>query len=120
VERAELVIPVGFLLTWGGYAISSWGWLLLQGYNVTLGTWLSPLHPYSGAWPPEQIPAGQMFPGKAGAGGSSGSGGGSGLPPNSGWTRPNTSGNCPPRSTRVRQPDGKIACIPWATSPKAM
>ena len=63
------MLPVGMLLTWGGWSISFWGWCLLRGYNVTLGQLMTPLHPYAGKWPPPLIPDSQIFPGgtKAGA-----------------------------------------------------
>ena len=43
------MLPVGMLLAWGGYGLSSWGWCLVKGYNITLRAWFSPLHPYQ--WP---------------------------------------------------------------------
>ena len=56
------MVAVGMLLTWFGYSVSSWGWCLLQGYDITFGTWVSPLSPYNGLWPPPAIPPGQVFP----------------------------------------------------------
>lgn len=50
-------------LVWAGYSQGLFGWSLWQGYNLTLGELMSPIHPYSGAWPPAQIPAGQTWPG---------------------------------------------------------
>jgi hypothetical protein len=58
------MVAVGFGLIWGGYAVGLWGWCLLQGYDITFGQLVSPLHSYSQAWPPGPIPAGQVFPGK--------------------------------------------------------
>jgi hypothetical protein len=51
-------------LGWLGYALGLWGWSLLRGYNITLGQLMSPLHPYSGAWPPPFLPSTQTLPGK--------------------------------------------------------
>lgn len=58
------------LLIWGGYDLSLFGWCLFRDYNVTLGQLSSPLHPYSGAWPPGKIPAGQTWPGQGSGGGN--------------------------------------------------
>ena len=62
------MLPVGMLLTWAGWSVSFWGWCLLRGYNVTLGQLMTPLHPYSGPWPPKLIPDSQIFPGGTKAG----------------------------------------------------
>jgi hypothetical protein len=51
------------LLVWGGYSVGLWGWCLFRDYDVTFGQLVSPTHPYSGAWPPAKIPAGQTWPG---------------------------------------------------------
>jgi hypothetical protein len=51
------------LLVWAGYATGLWGYCLVRGYDLTLGDLMSPLHPYSGPWPPPQIPDGQFMPG---------------------------------------------------------
>lgn len=55
---------IGMGLGWLGYALGLWGYSLIRGYNVTLGQLMSPLHPYSGAWPPAAIPNTQVLPGK--------------------------------------------------------
>jgi hypothetical protein len=56
---------IGFGLTWLGYALTSWGYCLVRGYNVKFTDWINPVHPYSGAWPPPQnIPAGDLLPGQ--------------------------------------------------------
>jgi hypothetical protein len=73
---------IGMGLGWLGYALGLWGWSLLRGYNVTLGQLMSPLHPYSGAWPPAALPATQTLPGKQTAAPVAGEGsGGPVLPP---------------------------------------
>lgn len=56
------MLAVGFAALWGGYAVASWGYLLIKGYNVSFRSWVSPLHPYSGAWPPAKIPPGYIWP----------------------------------------------------------
>jgi hypothetical protein len=48
-----------------GYTLTSWGYCLVKGYDITLREWVSPLHPY--AWPPPggdvpRIPASQLWP----------------------------------------------------------
>lgn len=54
---------VGMLFAWFGYGLASWGYCLVKGYDISLGTWLDPIHPYNGPWPPAaQVPAGQVLP----------------------------------------------------------
>lgn len=57
------MVAVAFALVWAGYSTSLWGWCLLRDYDLTFGQLVSPVHPYSGAWPPAKIPAGQIWPG---------------------------------------------------------
>jgi len=57
------MVAVGMLMSWLGYALGLEGWCLFRDYDVTLGQLMSPLHPYSGPWPPAPIPAGQIWPG---------------------------------------------------------
>lgn len=64
------------LMTWLGYSLSLEGWCLWRDYDLTLGQLMSPTHPYSGAWPPALIPAGQTWPGGTS---SSTTGGGTGT-----------------------------------------
>jgi len=61
------VLGVGFGALWAGYAVASWGYLLIKGYNISFREWVSPLHPYQGPWPPAKIPAGFIFPHAAGS-----------------------------------------------------
>jgi hypothetical protein len=68
------VVAVAFMLVWLGYSQGLWGYCLLRDYNVTFGQLVSPVHPYAGPWPPPAIPAGNLWPGKAGAGGPTGGG----------------------------------------------
>lgn len=59
------MIPAGMVITWLGYAVSSWGYCLLKGYDITFRHWVSPLHPYT--WPksgdPPKIPPTSVLPG---------------------------------------------------------
>ena len=57
------MVAVAFLLLWGGYSLGEFGWCLFRDYDITLGQLMSPFHPYTGAWPPAKIPAGQTWPG---------------------------------------------------------
>jgi hypothetical protein len=50
------------VMIWAGYSLTLFGWSLWRDYDVTLGQLASPLHPYSGPWPPPLIPAGQFWP----------------------------------------------------------
>lgn len=57
------------VVTYVGYSIGSWGYVLLKGYNITLREWFSPLSPYQ--WPPAGtpipvIPKGRLWPTAAG------------------------------------------------------
>jgi hypothetical protein len=57
------VVYVGVI--WAGYAVTSYGWILLRGWDIPFREWVSPLHPYT--WPsgkqnPPTVPAGQVFP----------------------------------------------------------
>lgn len=46
---------IGMLLGWFGWAVSSYGYILIKGYDVAFGDWINPLHPYKGSWPPPLI-----------------------------------------------------------------
>jgi hypothetical protein len=56
------VKAIGIVLAMVGYTVGSWGYVLVKGYNITLVQWVSPLHPFSGAWPPQCVPPGFIFP----------------------------------------------------------
>jgi hypothetical protein len=77
------MLPVGMVLTFTGYGIASWGWILIKGYNIPLRSWFSPLHPYQ--WPasgqPPTVPQGRLFPGPPP--GASGTASNQPPPPNS-------------------------------------
>lgn len=70
------MLAVGFLIMWGGYSVSLWGWCLLRGYDVTLGQLMSPTHPYGSGkgqkWPPPLIKPDVIFPGGRSSGTSLG------------------------------------------------
>lgn len=72
------MLAVGFLIMWGGYSMSLWGWCLLRGYDVTLGQLMSPTHPYGSgkgqSWPPPKIGSDVIFPGGRSGGGQAGTG----------------------------------------------
>lgn len=54
---------LGFVLIWAAYGVSSYGWVLLKGYNITARQWFSPLHPFSGDLDSEGcVPKGHIFP----------------------------------------------------------
>lgn len=57
------MLPLGIVLIWGGYAVGSWGYLLVKGYNITLREWVSPLHPFTGPLAAAgTVPPGSVFP----------------------------------------------------------
>lgn len=60
-----MLVPV--LLIFGGYSLASYGWVLLQGWDIPARQWFSPLHPYqfTAGQEPAKVPAGQVFPGAA-------------------------------------------------------
>lgn len=54
---------LGMGLGWGAYALMSWGYILLRGYNVKFSDWVNPFHYYSGDWPPPtDIPPSSVLP----------------------------------------------------------
>jgi hypothetical protein len=61
------MIALAAAVFWAGYSMASWGWILIEGYDVPLTAWINPLHPYE--WPPGGNPGfvrkGQIFPGGA-------------------------------------------------------
>ena len=67
------MVPLGMVLGFAGYGISTWGYVLIKGYNISLRQWFSPLHPYTGALDAAgMVPQGQIFPGGKAAAASSG------------------------------------------------
>lgn len=87
------MIGAGILLLVGGYAVASYGYVLIKGYNITPREWFSPLNPY--VWPAPgvtigKVPKGHIFPTASAATGATQSGppaggptggGGRGIPP---------------------------------------
>jgi len=58
------MLPAGMILGWFAYAVSSYGWVLMRGWDIPFHSWVSPLNPYQ--WPaggPGPIPDSQLFPG---------------------------------------------------------
>lgn len=51
-----------------GYAIGSYGWVLLQGYDITFRQWITPLHAWDWSSNPgkNSIPADSFLPSSAG------------------------------------------------------
>ena len=59
------MISVGIVLVFGGYSVGSWGWVLVQGYDVSFKQWVDPFNPLT-TWPqPNSVPVGQILPGSA-------------------------------------------------------
>lgn len=60
------MLAVAFGVMWAGYGISSWGYGVLKGWDITLGEWFNPLHPWewdaTSAAKPPLIPATQVWP----------------------------------------------------------
>jgi len=90
-----LVLALG--LIWAGYGISSYGYVLVKGWDISLREWFSPLNPYQ--WPgggaaPPTVPLGQVWPsGQQAAGGGGhdlGRGHKTSGPPTGGGGRPRT------------------------------
>lgn len=52
----------GFILAWTGYALVSYGYVLIRGWDISWKQWVNPLNPYSGPWPPQTIPDGTLLP----------------------------------------------------------
>lgn len=55
---------LGILVVFAGYTVTSYGWVLLRGYNITFRQWVSPLNPYIWQGTPGTVPTGQIFPGQ--------------------------------------------------------
>lgn len=59
------MIPFGMAVTIAGYAVGSWGWVLVKGWNIPARSWFSPLNPWQ--WPAgggkvPMVPQGHLFP----------------------------------------------------------
>jgi hypothetical protein len=57
-------VTFAILIMFGGYAVGSYGYILLKGYDITFKQWVNPLNPF--IWPasgnPPLVPAGKVFP----------------------------------------------------------
>ncbi len=54
---------IGFGLVWFGYALASWGLLLVRGKDVKFTDWINPVHPYQGSpLSAGQITSSSVFP----------------------------------------------------------
>ena len=74
------MLTLGMGIVFAGYSVGSYGWVLLQGWDIPLRSWVSPLHPF--VWPsgdPPTTPPNKLFPSSktAGTGTTAASGSGS-------------------------------------------
>lgn len=83
------MLAAGILLIWAGYAVGSWGYVLIQGWDIPFRSWVSPFNPYQFApgTPPPTIPPSQVLPGRA-AGQQYGN-----IPPGAGPVAPPSGGH---------------------------
>ena len=83
------MLPLGMILGFVGYGVSTWGYLLVRGENITLREWFSPLKPFTGALDSNgKVPQGSIFP-TSGKGAKAQAGSGSGTPPVNPQKHPN-------------------------------
>jgi hypothetical protein len=55
------VTAAGLLIIFAGYAVGSYGIILMRGYNISPQQWFDPLHPLT-SWPAKgSIPSTQIF-----------------------------------------------------------
>ena len=78
------MIAVGMLGAWAGYAVATWGYILVRGWDIPLQQWISPLAPYT--WPkppavPPFIPSDQLTPSSTSAAAGTPDTSGVGTPP---------------------------------------
>ena len=61
------MLVVGMVVAWAGYGLASWGYELLKDQDITLVSWMNPVHPFDWAdGDPGKIPNTQVYPsGKA-------------------------------------------------------
>lgn len=63
------MLAVAFGVMWAGYTVTTWGYCVLKGWNITLAEWADPLHPWewdaTTAAEPPKIPATQVWPSKS-------------------------------------------------------
>lgn len=66
------MIAIAVIAMWGAYGVTTWGWILVKGYNITFADWFNPMRAYE--WTdktPPSVPAGSLFPTSSGAPGIS-------------------------------------------------
>lgn len=63
------MVALAFGAMWGFYGVTTWGWCLIKGYNITFGQWFNPVKPYTWDKSPELVPKGHITPVSAAAGG---------------------------------------------------
>ena len=57
------MLVLGMGVGWLGYGLASWGYVLLKDNDITLGAWMSPVHPFDwGNGQPGKIPDTQVNP----------------------------------------------------------
>lgn len=61
------MFPIAAVLVWAGYAVSSWGYVLVKGWDISLREWVSPLHPYRFSGTPAKLPDTVILPGQSSA-----------------------------------------------------
>jgi hypothetical protein len=58
-------MTAAILVVFAGYAVASYGYVLLRGWDISWKQWIDPLDAYVWAGTPGFIPAGQVFPNQA-------------------------------------------------------
>jgi hypothetical protein len=54
-------MTLAILTVFAGYAVATYGWVLIEGYNITLREWMSPINPW--LWTSTaKVPSGHLFP----------------------------------------------------------
>lgn len=59
------MIVFGIGAVWAGYAVTSFGWVLIKGWNITFAEWVRPWNTYefpAGGAAPPPIPNTQVWP----------------------------------------------------------
>ena len=55
-------VAAGILVMFAGYAVASYGYVLIRGWDIPFRAWVDPLHAYVWAGTPNTVPLGQVFP----------------------------------------------------------
>ena len=65
------MLPLGMLITFAGYGLASYGYVLVKGWDITFASWWNPLNPWewtaASAASPPVIPPTQVLPSAAAA-----------------------------------------------------